>query len=282
MKGKNLVLLLFAVSFWGCEKIIDLDLPTGYKRLVVEGVITDRPGPYVISLTKTRDYSLIHSDTVLYEKGAQVVIKDDAGNTALLKETKPGYYQTDSNDIRGIIGRIYTLSIVTKDGKTYVSKPELLKAVPEIDSIFYEVDESNTDEEGNPADYIYVSFQDPPGERNYYQWHHFLDGKFYSNLDFISDKFFNGKYVTGFRISNGNIPSSFLFKTQQRSLSKEAFEFWTLVKGVTEDTGGPYDPPPAPVIGNVSNVNDPKDYALGFFGASAVTEATIVVKWNKK
>ncbi len=41
---------------------------------------------------------------------------------------------------------------------------------------------------------------------------------------------------------------------------------------------GLFDTPPEPIRGNIENVTDPEHYALGYFGASEISEARLVIK----
>lgn len=58
--------------------------------LIVDGQITDQPGPYTIRLTRTSNYSI--RSVNLLEPGATVVIADNLGNQETLKEQSPGAY----------------------------------------------------------------------------------------------------------------------------------------------------------------------------------------------
>jgi hypothetical protein len=250
----------------------------------VEGWITDKPGPYVVKLTKTRDYSYTYSDTVLYEKGAKVRITDDTGYSVDLREVSEGIYITDSADLRGTVGRSYTLHFETRDGRFFASQAEPLLEVPMIDSVYYSLDFSRLDQNDNPFLEGYIQFNDPSEDNYYliYQQEVLTDGKvFETTRDPISDKYFNGKTAKVHVLGPFN-PDVRAVSTLQRfqilSLSKDAYNFWSLVDLQTQEIGSPYDPPPTPIIGNIRNVNDGKDYALGYFGASSVDEAEILVK----
>ena len=122
-------LLIFACS---CidpyNPVIDdyLDLP------VVEGLITNDPGPYTIKLS--RSIALDNMDLKPI-RGAVVVISDDAGNEETLTETSRGTYKTSASGIRGEAGRQYRLTLQI-DGKTYQSEYETLMIPVEIDSVY--------------------------------------------------------------------------------------------------------------------------------------------------
>ena len=105
--------------------------------LVVESLITDEPGPFSVRLTSTvpvYDKWNIVSD-YLPVSGAEIQIADDRGNTYLLFENVPGWYETEDKDLRGIPGNTYNLMIITRNGMQYESSPVLMLDGPEIDKV---------------------------------------------------------------------------------------------------------------------------------------------------
>ena len=131
------ILSIITLSLHGCEEPFDLNVQEGPSLLVVNGLITDQPGPYEITLTRTSEFSI--QSIILFETEAEVIITDDQGNSERLTEVSPGTYRTDSSGIRGVIGRSYSLSITTLDGEEYESQPDVLTAVTDIDSLYYEL-----------------------------------------------------------------------------------------------------------------------------------------------
>lgn len=70
-------------------------------------------------------------------------------------------------------------------------------------------------------------------------------------------------------ISTSQIDSRFAFdyyfSVIQTTMTKEAFEYWTLIKEISNSQGSIFDQPAAPVPGNFRNVNDPDEEVLGYF-----------------
>src|SRR5687768_2888486 len=102
-----------------CVERVDVPVVTITPALVVDGLLTDQPGPQVIKLFKSSkpNSNMAWIDHV---KGATVSITDDQGNKENLVETADGYYAT-SVSYKGVVGRSYQLSIQTADGKEYQS-----------------------------------------------------------------------------------------------------------------------------------------------------------------
>src|ERR1700746_1541531 len=99
--------------FSSCEKVIKIDLKDADARVVVQGNVTNAPGPYTVTLNSSVSY---YSDNTFPAiTGAQVKISDNAGNSESLTETSQGVYQTSS--LSGVKGRTYYLE-VTASGKT--------------------------------------------------------------------------------------------------------------------------------------------------------------------
>ena len=144
-----------------------LSLP---PSLIVEGQITDAPGPYTVQLTRTANYS--YSALNLLETGATLSIQDDAGTTELLSERSGGIYVTRTNGIRGVAGRTYKLIIQTKDGLRYESEPERLTAAPPILKLYTEY--RNDPVPGTPTRKqswdLFLDTKDPAEPGNYYRW----------------------------------------------------------------------------------------------------------------
>jgi len=44
------------IIFPGCQKVINVDLNVAAPKIVIEGLITDRRGPYSVSITKSGRY----------------------------------------------------------------------------------------------------------------------------------------------------------------------------------------------------------------------------------
>jgi Domain of unknown function (DUF4249) len=109
------------------------------ELLVVEGLITDQPDTNTIKLS--RSLPLGKRSVANPLKGCTVTISDDLGNIFSLTEANAGSYFTDPANFQGVIGRFYTLHIITNvanNNHNYESSPVELKPVPPIDSVYYE------------------------------------------------------------------------------------------------------------------------------------------------
>ena len=167
----SLVLFVGLLLIDSCVDRIDIPINEDYtKDLVVDGLITDEPGPYTVKISQA-----IRIDASL-PSGLPVSVKtvtmfDDAGNSEVLEQKNRGLYQTKVNGMRGAIGRTYYIRIETNDGYTIESLPDKMYPVGAVDSIYYEF-ESRQPEEA-PTEYAYRIFIDAhstAGNDNYLRW----------------------------------------------------------------------------------------------------------------
>jgi hypothetical protein len=132
---------LLIILIYSCREPFDYDLPaSSIDALVVEGVVTDGPGPYDIKLSQAIPFN---SDKQVIVKKAGVYVMDDLNNRFDFKEKNPGQYLSDSATFRGQLGRTYTLFIKTSDGLEYKSSPCLIEPESKIDSVYNFVNRDN-------------------------------------------------------------------------------------------------------------------------------------------
>ena len=107
----------------GCEKVIEIDLNEASPHIVIEGLITDKRGPYTVNISKTG--SFFNQPSVETVSNAIAVITDDFDNIDTLRETTPGTYVTSR--VRGIYERIYNLKVIS-EGQEYTGTTKLVAA----------------------------------------------------------------------------------------------------------------------------------------------------------
>jgi len=288
-------LLLLAVAFQvSCIKEIPLEGVQGPKRLVVEGMMTNEATPYSVKLSYLFGLdNYIGLDEIQYEENANVTIADLDGGSTQMDYIGKGVYQSADSSFIGAVGHTYQLSIMTSDGRKFISRPEKLLPVPPIDSAYSDLN-FHGPAFGEGYD-VFVDFTDPGGENNYYRWTAFSysvvrsrclpcsglcpvcfeycwlrhDSK---DVDVINDQFFDGRQVKGKKVffSPAFVNNIHLVEVQQMSLSQQAYSFWQKFKDQQNRVGSIFDPAPASIAGNVINANDTTDVQLGYFFVSSV------------
>ncbi|OQX97291.1 MAG: hypothetical protein B6I20_12970, partial [Bacteroidetes bacterium 4572_117] len=134
--------LLIVVFLQACVEKYNPQI-NDYKNLpVVEGTITNEPGPYIIKLSQS---SMVYDPKYIPIPGANIIISDNYDFEETLTETEPGVYSTSPTGIIGEIGKKYRITI-TVNGKTYQSEYEKLEEPIEIDSIYTKIETRETRE----------------------------------------------------------------------------------------------------------------------------------------
>lgn len=262
-----------------CQEKIDLNLPEGEQFLVVEGWISNEPGPYVVRLTVTTPYFDSSPQPVI--SGALVTLRDDLDLETVLTETDPGIYLYPDS---GIVGRSYQIDIELPDGGRYRSDFELLRQPVPILSISYRLsdDEPDPDNDEQPNDIydVVITTMEPAGKGDHYRWRTILNGVMQTDpwdISVANDDLVDGNFIPDLDVSGELYSAGDTVTVIQERISKAAYELLSAIQTQTAFVGSPFDSPPAPIRGNVHNLDDPDHYALGFFGAVGRDRATVVV-----
>lgn len=168
MKAWILPLLYLMIS--ACVDPIQYKVPPPDSQLVVDGFISDEPGPYTIKLSKT-----LAIDAYLYNvkpvTGATVVLNSDAGDHEVLLEVADGVYSTSTT--QGVVGRAYKLEIIV-NGKTYSSDAEKMPVAGEIQNVRFEFTANTKTDNGKTVNDdrfdILMDSKGAEGITNYLRW----------------------------------------------------------------------------------------------------------------
>lgn len=273
MKSFYYILLGCLLNFMlsSCEEVIELDLNNTTPIVVIEGIVTDEEGPYIVQINKSVDFYDLNSFPP--QENAQVIISDNKGNEELLVENSPGIYHTST--IQGERGVTYSLE-VKLDEMTYSANSILPENQVEIDTFVTEFIEDD-------GYYITVFFNDPLGIDNYYRLQVLVnkepyvfsyentDGKLVSKEDdnfyLTDDKFTDGKFQDyEFYFKELEIGDTLDIALQQ--VDQATYEYYNTLVDVIYGSGlAPSNP--------ISNI---KNGALGYFGAISITNRTIVIE----
>lgn len=292
---------IIAVTLQACIKQINVVTRNEKPILVVAGSITTDTIPYTVRLTYSGPIAYADSlpDQNL-EKEANVTISDDLGNATSLVYIGQGVYRTTDPNYIGQVGRSYSVTVVLKDGKKYISAPEKIKASVSIDSISVKFN-SHFDFYFPSRLDVYINSKDPAQEENYYRWTfetwvgrqtHGLPCGFgcvmyeYCYQHFIDKevRIFSDASINGNEIQNQKVGFCYIYTylnpcidIGQVSLTREAYQFWERYQEQQTRTGGILDPLPSSIKGNVYNATNPDDFALGYFSAASVTHRKAIL-----
>ena len=304
---KNIVFcFIICLFFASCIDKFEVKEATVSRKLIVDGTITNLPGPYFVQLSSSVPFNSPKLTDLI--NGADVSISDNFGNIYPLKDFSNGVYRTDSATFRGIVGRLYSLNIKTLDNRQYQSTPEKLLAPVPIDTVTSKY-VPQTLAKGFD---VFVKVKDPSLSENYYRWkwrnYEAIDicrisrlkndqGSFiylspccqqcweittsYGSLALFSDDLINGKTFTQ---KIANIPYNNIYdyymQIEQYSVSKENYTYWNLVQGQISNSGGIFDNTPAFIQGNVFNIKDPNEQVLGIFNVMGAIKKITYISRN--
>jgi hypothetical protein len=165
-------ILLLIIILDGCVEPYEIENDEFVQSIVVDGMITDKPGPYFLKLNYSTRTSL-DLDKAPAVTGASIVLHDDEGNTEPYKELGPGLYSTSASGMQGVVGRSYHITI-TVDEKQYVSKPSRIYPAGTINDVYATFAESvlNPDNLELPQNGIRVYFnaEGEQGSPNLFRW----------------------------------------------------------------------------------------------------------------
>lgn len=136
-------IVVFAVMT-ACVDPITFDALPPLQLLVVDGSITDEPGPYRVKISNGIELTA-DSSTHAPVSNVKITLHDDEGSTEALTEREPGDYWT-AGVIRGKLGHSYYITIEMPDGKKFESEPEKIMPAGEVKDIHYQFEARTTTE----------------------------------------------------------------------------------------------------------------------------------------
>ena len=261
---KLILSILPVMMFTGCEKVIEVDLNDASPNIVIEGLVTDKRGPYTVNISKTGSY--FNQPVLEAVSDATVVITDDFSNIDTLRESTPGIYVTSR--VRGIYERTYTLKVIA-EGKEYTGSTRLADRVP-IDSLrlrksvlegfFFEGDDDTQMD-------LHCFFRDPR-DKNYYRIRVFKNDSINTeSYRLYDDQYANG-LITDIIVSHATQGDT--YRIELWSLDKSTYIYYNTL-GDLMYSNPVFGSTPSNPVTNLSNG------ALGYFGSYAVTSRTIVI-----
>jgi hypothetical protein len=245
---------------------------------------------------------LTYKPKVLTVSFCKVKIIDGKGNSYPAKDVFDGNYEAIIPQSELLPGSTFKVDIQVPDGTHIVSDFDQIQDCPEVDSVYYLLDEIPTSNPHFPIRGI--------------QFYLDMNGENYSCRNFRFELNETWKFSANFADSDhdtcwltSNIRSIFTLSTKdqtknmyklmplhfvdnyssqrlrykysllinQFSLSEAAFDYWDKMRKNNVEQGGLYENQPFQVSGNLHNLSDPTKQVLGFFGASTRKSKRIFV-----
>lgn len=313
-----LVVTLFSgLMFFSCVEEYWPDMGSEYGAvLVVEGSITNKPGPHIVNLSLSTNLERPEYRPLT---GYNVNIQDDMGNTETLIEFQDGSYQSSEDGIEGIPGRKYRIRIVSPSGKTYESAWEKMHPPVGIDTVWAEYEmQEDLDYDHLLEGYRFKITTKPANmDTAYFFWkltgtyqyhaNHFIkyvyDGEMrqfphfdslymcwrtYNVRDIftyhtinMSEPLLSGYPLHYVTTEDKKLSIRYSLYTRQFSITREAHEYWKNLHEQNTNLDGLYTALPFQVRGNVSCTSDPEELVLGYFMVASMTDNRIFVNKPK-
>ena len=298
---RKLVLFSIILPFMmGCEEVIDVDVPEGETRLIVNGVLrVDETQEFVPVEIKVTESSIFFEDNPIARIESAVIfygtpnpdapeILEDMG-VSNLSELEPGSgiwvpdptFDRDQRIRVSAIeeGDVFFLFLEYNNSR-YAASTAYVKSVP-IDTI----EQGNGTLFGDDETEIVVTFTDTPDTQDYYV----VDFGFNEFLaledEFVDGQAFEFSYFYGQEFQQGKELTVSLLGADQNF-----FNYMDLIIEQTQDTGGVFQTPVATVRGNIfdvtgldndeifDNVERPNNFALGYFAIVEEYQKTLIIE----
>lgn len=279
--------ILLALLCVGCVDRINIAVPVpAAYPVVVDGFISDEAGPYLIKVTQAFDIESKSSFRIPISV-KQISISDNQGTNEILTERGKGFYYTSS--IRGIVGRAYTLHIELLDGRMYESKPDTLYPSGVVEKVYYTF--RQTLKSNGTTEYGYdIYFDATSGTRNHYNFLWKFNGLYQtdiacctcladlvnqvpivSNDQLVHDGQFKGVKAMYVPITGWTFQHGVYAKVSQRSLSRQAYDFWRIVGAQLTGSTSLFQPVTGKVPNNYVQISGTDTPLYGLFYATSST-----------
>ncbi len=292
--------IALTIGIFSCVDEIKLNVDTEQRTLVVDGFVTDSLGDFRLQVSQSAIIGIGNDNILDPISGATVQLMDTDGGIYPYVELLEDIGVYELSNFKALREKEYMIDITLPDGKHYQSIPEKLRSSSKIDNISYEVNEETfRDNSGGLVTENIISAKiatniseaDVPP---FLRWR--VEGQYQVqeqypmalnpkrcyvgvNLDLNDIRVFDFSQVNGDALFEQVIAETtydfrfgeqFCFHVSQFSISEDEFNYWRSIKEVIDIDGSLFDPPPGTVVGNIRNVDDPNDVAVGYFSVSSV------------
>lgn len=302
VKAFVIIAVIFTTS--NCNDPINLKTNGQGGVLVVSGKVSTLPGPHTIALGLTLEVNQTPSPV----SGATITIRASDGVSVQCMETSPGKYTVDEGSFAVVPGLSYQVDITLAEGKHYMSIPELIQPATGVDSLFVEFERQseivNSSEVKKTVAKLYSNTTiSSSSNTQYFKWD--VEEVYMFEQTPIVNPFTgrlpNPCFVSGFPdpqrinlfstenisvdhlnrtlLAVKEIDQSFLarhyFVVNLSAISARDYSYWKNADALINRTGSIFDTPPAPIKGNIYNVDDAKEEVYGYFEATVSATARI-------
>lgn len=259
------LLLIIAVAFTSCEKVIDINLDDVEKKYVIEGVLTDEAGSAMVLISQTKNFS--DDNQFAGVTDAMVTITEEGGIVTVLPEMSEGVYQSAS--LTGESGKSYTLSVEI-NGNTFTASATMPARV-NMDSLYITEDYLF----GEIRKTVNVEYRDPPGLGQSYRFVQYINNTKEKGIFIRNDDYTDGNQSLVKLWSPGDeddkIETGDTIKVQMLCIDPFVYKYWySFLSGGA--SGSSNSASPANPVSNIQGG------ALGYFSAHTLQTKEVVVQ----
>ncbi len=311
-----LSILLLCTS---CIYSYDADIEGTGDQMVIEGsILSGASSVFTLSLSKPISDLDALTQSVMAKS---VVVESENGTTyeGVFSSQKNSKYVNGTKFIYTVpTENIQTahrcrVVVTSLDETVYTSAWVPFVSTPDIDSVFYQVNEDQSgmtvmvdthadsdasryygwtfNEDWEFTSYLrascyyntstneIINFQN--AENIYYCWNHndAPDINYFST-DKLSDNIVSRRVITRLEANTLKVQYIYSIEVSQRCVTAEEYNYWTILKKDSEETGDLFSSQPNELRGNITSSN-PSKIAIGYIGAGQVKKKRIFVDCQK-
>jgi hypothetical protein len=259
------LLVLLALSFTGCEEVINVDLETAEPKLVIDASIDwikNTPGnEQKIILSTTTGY---YSPTFPTVSGATVIVTNTL-NTVFNFNEIPNTGEYICSNFQPVIGETYTMTI-TLNGETYTAIETLIEA-PDIEAA---IEQNSTGGITGDEFEITYHYQDNGTQENFYMNRVISPRVIFPVFEIEDDNYSNGSMMAE-SYSHEDLRAGDLLNIRLYGISKRYYMYFSKLLLASGGDGSPFPTIPTAVRGNIVNQTNSQNFAFGYFRLAEVS-----------
>jgi hypothetical protein len=308
-KHHYLLIILMMLGALACkERFNPPEIDTNLNYLTVEGLI-NTSGIDSTIITVSRTVKLTSKVAIQPELRAVLTIEsNDNAVKRTLTERGSGIYYALPFALDAT--KQYRLRIRTSAGKEYLSDFTEVKVSPPIDAIGFEAQNN-----GVTGLQIYANTHDDTNKSRYYKWDYsetyqynsnnfssyVVDGRSIRQRNFPAEDIYNCwrtinssniVLASTVKLTNDVVAKAPIQKiapgeerlgirysiiVNQQVLTKDAFDFWEILRKNTEQVGSIFDAQPSQLQGNIHAVSNPAEIVIGYINAGTIQHKRIFI-----
>lgn len=267
MKTHRFIFILASSFLLGCEKVIDVSLDNDKPRLVIEANLIEGEHLFMVTISQTADY--FDDSAPTYISTADVYLRDQGGNEILIPFVEDGRYEAM---VTAEVGINYILT-VELDGVVYEAQSFLPEKVPLVELIPEEERATPAFDEGYS---LFIRFDDPIAEENYYRFIFSIDGERQLNgedMQVLDDNLFDGGEAR-IRLFAQVFDPGDTVEVELVHFDQSSYEYFNSLSDIIGDGQGPN-------AGNAAPGNPVSNWSgdiLGYFSAYSADTLSIVIR----